>query len=345
MLRTKTKLLIFFALILVFSLSFGIFFYFSSQKKSPEHSLNIINTAIKQHDFATFERHVDLENFYSNAFDDVIAPSLKQPSDVGANDFLASIMASVKQSFVGAMIDKTRNYIESGSLDMESQAPDQVLVKKFTELIDFRNVEFKKVDNVIIEGNIAYADVAIHHISLDENFTLKLKLRQLEDQTWSVVNINNMQDFLGEITKKKNEKLSELNKPLINKINEYIEISNNKSELKTVNRFGLTSYAFSYTNTIDFKSDKQIAEFAGQIDVYDQDKDLIFSQKFINAGPFPVKSKQNFNFSWPLNPYVPSEKALIHTTISKLDVQAKIIYVKFTDDSELRILTAMPGSK
>ncbi|HIU63566.1 MAG TPA: hypothetical protein IAB06_00810 [Candidatus Avacidaminococcus intestinavium] len=343
--RTKTKIIIFLALLLIFCISIGTFFYFSAKKKSPEYSLNLLNTAIKQHDYATFERHIDLESFYGHSFEDVIAPSLKQPSDVGANDFLASIMASVKQSFISAMIEKTQTYVESGSLDTDASLTDQALVKNFTELTDFRNTTFKSIDSVTIDGNLAYADVMIHHTTLDEDFVLKLKLKRLDDETWCVVNIDNMQEFLAAITKKKNEKLTELNKPLASKINDYIEIIDSKPELKVTTRHDLTSYAFFYSNKVAFKSDKQIVEFAGQIDIHDQDKNLVFSQKFINAGPFPKNSTQEFRFSWPLNPFIPSEKILINTPLAKLNVTTKILCVKFADNSELHLLTTMPGSK
>ena len=341
--RTRTKLILSVALILVVCISVGALFYFSGQKKTPEHSINLLSNAIKQNDLATFEKHFDLETFYAQSFDDVIAPTLRQPTDDGINDFLASIMATVKQSFVNSMVEQTRRYVESGSLESDNKAPEQILAKKFTELTDFRNTTFKSVRNTKIEGNIAYVDVAIHQNQVDEDFTLQVKMRKLQDETWCVVGINNIHEFLAEISKKKAEKLAVLNKPLSKKIQEQIAITSEKFEHKKNNRYG-ASYAFSYNPTVEFKQGKQVAEFIGQVDVYNKNKDRVFSQKFVNSGPFPVNTKQEFHFSWPLNPFVPSEKELINTSDSDLTVKAEIIRVNFVDGSELHLMGSMPGA-
>ena len=342
--RTRTKLTLSIALIIVVCISVGALFYFSGQKKTPEHSINLISNAIKQHDLATFEKHFDMETFYGEAFDDVIAPTLRQPTQDGINDFLASIMATVKQSFVNSMVEQTRKYVESGSLESDNKAPEQILAKKFTELTDFRNVTFKTVKETKIEGNIAYVDVLIHQNQVDEDFTLQLKMRKLQDETWCIVGITNIHEFLTEISKMKAEKLAVLNKPLSKKIQEQVAISSEKFEHQKNNRYG-ASYAFSYTPAVEFKQGKQVAEFVGQVDVYNKNKDKVFSQKFVNAGPFPVNTKQEFHFSWPLNPFVPSEKELINTSDSDLTIKAEIIRVTFTDGSELHLLENMPGAK
>ena len=61
--RTRTKLTLSIALILVVCISVGALFYFSGQKKTPEHSINLISNAIKQHDLTNLEKHIDMETF------------------------------------------------------------------------------------------------------------------------------------------------------------------------------------------------------------------------------------------------------------------------------------------
>ena len=75
--RTRTKLTLSIALIIVVCISVGALFYFSGQKKTPEHSINLISNDIKQRDLATFEKHFDMETIYGEAFDDVISPTLR----------------------------------------------------------------------------------------------------------------------------------------------------------------------------------------------------------------------------------------------------------------------------
>ena len=341
--RTRTKFILSIAIILIILISVGALYYFSGQKKTPEHSINLISTAIKQHDLATFEKHFDTEAFYSQAFDDVIAPTLRQPTDDGINDFLAGIMATVKQTFVSSMVDQTKRYVESGSLENQNNGAEQILAKKFTELTDFRNSTFKSVRTTKIEGNIAYVNLLIHQNQIDEDFDLQIKMRKLQDESWSIVSINNIREFLAEASKKKTEKLAVLNKPLSKKIQEQVAISSDKFEHKQNNRYG-TSYAFSYTPTIEFKASKQVAEFTGQVEVFNKNKDKVFTQRFISAGPFPLNTKQEFHFSWSLNPFVFSEKELINTSDSDLTVKAEIIRVNFVDGSELHLLENIPGT-
>ena len=341
--RTRLRFTLIAALLLILLISAGALLYFSGQKKTPEYSLNLLNNAIKQHDLATFEKHFELNTFYAQAFDDVIAPTLRQPSDSGLNDFLAAIMAGVRQSFADSMSEQTKRYVETGTLDLDNNAPEQILAGKFTELTDFRNMNFKKVQSVKVDGSTAHAEVLVNRKQIKEDLVLKLKMRRLEDETWSVVGMENLQEFLASMSAKKAEKLSVLNKPLAKKLAERIAITSSKFEHKKNNRFGV-SYAFSFSPTVEFK-DVQVAEFAGQVDVFNKNGEKLFSQKFVSSGPFPIASKQEFRFSWSLNPFVPNEKTLIATPGRELSVKTEIIRARFVDGSEIKLLETMPGSE
>lgn len=343
--RLSTKIVLGTALIIIIAITAGAFYFFAETKNTPEHSLGLLNNAIKQHDLATFEKHMDTETFYAQAFDDVIAPTLHQSSNPeGINDFLAGIMSSVKQTFVSSMTETTKRYVETGSLDNQSNIPEQNLAKKFTELTDFRNITFKTTGNATIEGNIAYVNIALTQVQLGQDFNVQVKMRKLDDNTWRLVGITNIRTFLGELSKAKEAKLAELNKPIAADIETKIKITSNKFEHQKNSRFG-ESYNFLYSPELNFISEKQIAEFVGEIDVFDKNKDKIFTQKFVVPGPFPLKTKQEYKFSWPLNPFVPSDKVLITTADSDLTVKSKIIRVKFTDGSEIKLLENLSFNK
>lgn len=340
--RTRVKLILIIAIIVIITAVCGALFYFSGQKKSPEYSLDLINNAIKMHDYTTFSQHIDLDEFYAAAFDDVIAPTLNQQGNANMNEFLISIMDTVKNSFVRSMSEQTKSYVESGSLETTSRLPESILAKKFIELIDFRYASFKKITKTTIEGNIAYVDLLIHQTQLNEDFALQLKMRKLDDSTWAITRINNIQDFLANVAKHKNAKLEELNAPLAKQISTQALLTNEHHALNTASRSGLTSSAFTYQATAEFLTDKQINSLRGQMDVYNKNNEKIYSQKFVTNGPFPAHSKQEIKLSWPLNPYIPNNKLLIDTSDFSLKVKGTIIGITFTDGSTVELLENLP---
>ncbi|MEG0831768.1 MAG: hypothetical protein RSF75_05415 [Acidaminococcaceae bacterium] len=342
--RHRTKIILIIALAIIACITAGMLYQFSGMKKTPEYSLDIIKTAVKQHDLTTFEKHFDLETFYSQAFDDVIAPTLQQPNTNGISDFLAGIMSGVKQNFVSSMVEQTKRYVETGSMDSDNKVPSQVLAKKFTALTDFYASTYKTVDHAKIEGNIAYLDVTVRQNQIDQDFKMQIKMRKLSDDTWSVVQITNIQQFLASLAKAKEAKLAELNLPIAKEIKTKLAIENSKFEHQKDSRYG-ASYAFLYKPSITFKAEKQIAEFVGQLTVYNKNSEKIFVQKFIIPGPFQKGSTINYNFSWPLNPFIPSEKELINSPDGDLKLKEEILFVRFTDGSELKLLENIPGTK
>ena len=68
--------------------------YFFYWLKTPQHSIALIADAVRQHDLKTFEKHVDMDNLYSKAYDDVVAVTFG--SDKDANPIIVAIVKGIK---------------------------------------------------------------------------------------------------------------------------------------------------------------------------------------------------------------------------------------------------------
>lgn len=71
----QTKKLKYLLLFAVIAIAAAVAWYFAYWVKTPQYSLGLIGSAVQKHDFAAFEKHVDMETLYSSAYDDVVVAS------------------------------------------------------------------------------------------------------------------------------------------------------------------------------------------------------------------------------------------------------------------------------
>jgi len=338
--KNRWKYLI--ALVLVLIIAAGVYFFFSANnKKSPEYSLTLLQTAINSHDWDAVQKRMDMNTFYGQVFDDVIAPTMRPANDGFANDFFSGILQNVKTTFVSSMTEYTKAFVTKDSTDKTPTLPEQIFARKFIGIINFKNVTYKKFSNVKIQGNTSTVDITITDITLSKDFLIQVSMKKLPDETWQLVKILNVTDLLSNIKKAQAEKLVALNKPLSEEIANQISISKGKFDIKT-RTSPWQSTAFIYNPLVTFKSDAQIAAFIGQVQVLGKNDDPLFTQKYIVTGPFPIGAKQDYSFSWTLNPFVPGEKALIEANKNNLKLKETILGIKFEDGKNLQILEQIP---
>ena len=59
----QTKKLRYLLLFAVIAIAATVVWYFAYLVKTPQYSLGLIGTAVQKHDFAAFEKHVDMKHF------------------------------------------------------------------------------------------------------------------------------------------------------------------------------------------------------------------------------------------------------------------------------------------
>ena len=340
----KNRWKYFTALLLVLIISASVYFFFSTNnKKSPTYSLMLLQTSITSHDWDTFQKHIDMSTFYGSVFDSVIAPTMRQPSDAFANQFLDGIVQNISTTFVTSMTAYTKEIVTNSTPGKTIALPEQIFARKFIGIVDLNNISTKNIGNVKINGDSATVDINVTNKTLNKDLLIQVSMKQLKDGTWQLVKIVNIPEFLLALKKAQAEKLVELNKPLSKEIAKEISISKSEFDIKTRNTMGLST-AFIYKPTITFKSTDKIIEFLGQVQVLGKDDSAIFTQKYIVRGPFPIGEKQGYSFSWTLNPFIPGDKVLIETNTGSLRLRETILSVEFENGKRLQLLEQLSST-
>lgn len=114
--NNKKYILITAALIVI-----GAALYFFYWMRTPQYTFTQIHEAVQQHDLTKFEKHVDLNSLYAHAYDDVVYYAFGDPKE--ANPFLLGIVQSLKTVVVPIMTEQTKHYVETGSIEDNTEEP------------------------------------------------------------------------------------------------------------------------------------------------------------------------------------------------------------------------------
>jgi hypothetical protein len=85
-------------------------------------------------------------------------------------------------------------------------------LKKTTDLKDtkFKGIAYtKKADN-----GIATVGIILTDNDLGKDFTLDIKMRQLKDGTWQIIELSNLKEYIKEVEQARKAKSAELNQPI-----------------------------------------------------------------------------------------------------------------------------------
>ena len=111
----QTKKLKYLLLFAVIAIAAAVAWYFAYWVKTPQYSLGLIGSAVQKHDFAAFEKHVDMETLYSSAYDDVVVASFG--NERLSSPILAALVQNIKGVAVPILIDQTRQYVNGGTME------------------------------------------------------------------------------------------------------------------------------------------------------------------------------------------------------------------------------------
>lgn len=184
-------------------------FYFLYWVRTPVYSIHIIEKSIKRHDVITFEKHVDMDNLYSKAFDDTIIAAGKIDADsILENPLAIGFLQILKPTVVSAMKYETIEYVKGEKDDnlQDNQEADAVL-RGMKDKTDVDNTVLKKISVVRKEGNQAIVALKLYNKKLNKNFDLKLKMTKLDDGKWQIKEITNLVEFILAVNKAESENL------------------------------------------------------------------------------------------------------------------------------------------
>ena len=186
----------------------GLCSYFFYYTKTPTYSLNLIKDSIQKHDVATFKKHVDLDSLISRGYDDLMAVSMNDLKDnsLGAG-FAKGLIEMMKPTITNALKDGALRAVENGKWeDVPSNGQTDTSSVKSEEIADragIKSASFKGIEYTKKDGKTAIVGIKINEPSLEKDYILDIKMRELDDGTWQIVEISNLKDYLTELDKVK----------------------------------------------------------------------------------------------------------------------------------------------
>lgn len=336
----------------------AVLFYFLYWVKTPDYSLGLVKTAVEKHDLQTFEQHVDLKAVYGRGIDELLKSEMGD-SDAGDNTLFAGMITLFKENMVKEMVSGTEKYVETGEFEKaEKNKSETDNAKQETqglrERVNTPNLKYDGVTNTEKNGKIAVVTIAVLDTQLDQKFNVNIKMRELDNGEWQVVEISDLVDFVDEHDKAVQKKLAELNQPIKAEMEEAFALTGNvKAKLVGQNSF-FPIYYIDYQ--INFKlpdKTKQVSQMEGTLYVKDKNgKDVMELPAHIRKVENLYKKSDYttdkiFTNEWKseksLNPFINKEIQIAKNGIKNYELTFVVQKLTFTDGTILQLLKDLPN--
>ncbi|MDU2064666.1 MAG: DUF4163 domain-containing protein [Sporomusaceae bacterium] len=208
---SKQQIMLAVCMIIGITIASGYYFYWM---RTPEYSLKLIQESLKNHDLDQFKKHVDIDSLLSQTIDDVLEEAGKNKND---NDvFMSGLAQLVKPNIIAVVKEKVFYFVENGN-DRKKEASksqagsslsnkdkkDAFTNQTVDKIFDYQSLEFQGIDYTRKEGKVATVGLGLKYKQSAEKITLEIKMRELQDGTWQVMELVNLRDVLKQIDKAK----------------------------------------------------------------------------------------------------------------------------------------------
>lgn len=178
-----------------------------------------VSKAIKQHDFATFQKYVDIDSVTTRLIDDMMVLGIIESKDEDPTG--TAIGAGLLQLMKPRLVDEAKKqlarFVEVGNFTDTNR-----VVSPFQELntsASYRGVVSQRRD-----GKIAVLGLAFTNRSEGYSRTVEIKLRDVGSY-WQVAELSNISELVQKQKIEAQERLSRNNAPIIAKINKLLKIT------------------------------------------------------------------------------------------------------------------------
>ncbi len=199
-------------LLLIAAIGGAIYMYWYVPR-TPVYTLNIIRTAIKDHDVNTIFKHVDTKSIVNNTVDrefnkdehggaKTFAPFIKQVATATVNNLIIEKVTANDEGTASEVVDNNASTkeVDNNLPASTSGNPLEMLQEKFTsnKEIDVKNISSSESDG------IATIAVTLENNKTNAVVTLELLAKQLDDGTWRIYDVPNLAD-LGQLNSNTNK--------------------------------------------------------------------------------------------------------------------------------------------
>ena len=177
-------------------------------KRTPTYTFNLIKTSVEKHDWDTFSKHVDTKNVISTSYDAFLESAMESEDDVDEDmkGMVSGFAKLLKPGIVEALNDEVEQWVKTGEKkEPEKKAGSkdeqnaQNAAENMTKETGFDTSSFKGVTYTKDDGDFSLVGITIEDSQLKKDFTLELKMRQLDDGTWQILEISNLKEYLLEM--------------------------------------------------------------------------------------------------------------------------------------------------
>lgn len=319
--------------------------------QTPQYSLKMVRTAISNHDLTLFQKHVDVDSLVSRAIDQIIDSKMNDPNEVqdeGMNNIAKGLILTLKPQLVSAAKEEIKSFVEKGT-GGNNTASEQtssnkngknqsISAKKALGSAGTESAEFQGISYVNKDGKLALVGLKVFYSKLNYTGILELKMREL-DGYWQIAEVNNLGSFLQKIEEVENTKIAEVNKPIVEAMNNAARID--KISATWING-GTYSRYINFPTQVTFLSEKSIIEAGALITVSDQNDKPILNFPVKSTGTSTPGKVSTINWKKEINPFIKSEETLFNTPANTLKIKVEWQYLKFADGSELKLADKLP---
>lgn len=329
-------------------------FYFLYWVKTPAYSLNIIREAAVKHDVDTFERHIDLDRAIGKAIDDsLVAYGVINNEDTLKNPFVAALIQNLKPQLVAQakhmILEGVRGNGEKASnktTNPKGQQGNKTIADDLNNKLMKQTNELKDVKVISEDKGVATVGMTVFDPSIDGEYTFKLKMEQMADGKWKIIEFTNLVEVLKNIDQLYKAKLDKLNAPIKKELADSVEVKNVKAYIESDNNPYWATYIFNIgfetvnktttdINWLNFKA--QAVDASGKV-IYTYTGGFNAASSGI---PFAKGSSEKLIHSKKLNPFVPEDNAL-KENINNLKVELWVTALEFSNGKQIELLTKIP---
>jgi flagellar basal body-associated protein FliL len=327
-------------------------FYFGYWVKTPQYSLNVISNAVVNHDEETFAKHVDLDNLFSQLFDDCIAVQFHLDS-TPSNNFLQRQVASIKNTVIPVFADMTKQVVKSGTITAainsadSSAGPGGQLAEGMAVKLGIPYMIYKNVGEVVkTSDDEALVTLNIEDKQTGKSLPVKLRMTRLPDGSWQIKNIANVKEYLELRDAAIAAKLAELNKPLKDKIDAAVKVITTGAaapKLSAQNLVeGLPVAGIGADFSVQNIGTKDILSVSGTIILKDASGTPRFEDGF-EVGNIAAGKTIKAQNAWALNPFSSDQQQLAKEKPQNIQATFEITSVIFKDNTSITLMDRLPA--
>ena len=188
----------------------GGWYFFHTRTDTPDYAMNSVSKSIEKHDVQEFHRYVNVDSVLDSGyngfidgmtnFDPAMTPETKEAIRNFTQMLRTPLLLSLRSS-----ID---SYVETGDLNAKENVGVADLIQR-TGLNDIEIRGFKNVQPNDANENEAFADVIVFQPELGREFPIQVVLTRTEDKHWQIVRVQNLQEFVAQVTQVRRAQLGE----------------------------------------------------------------------------------------------------------------------------------------